>query len=314
MKANWKEFMDDDSASCIEIFLNDKTDIGSSTKKKYLRLSLENYCFIKPFDNIYEDNDFKDEFNANDTIDEKEKGAYDSVILNSCIEYIPDIIGFIIKSLRFIKRNGKVIFVNRDKRYSNTCIMPSSSFVQAYNIWKGEKEILREIIFDILFHLTFNYDKASYWNAYPVSDRNYQSIDSISSMIMNKKDGKEWFLPYWRFDMREFLFFIQGINQEGILCLELERIIMPSEYDNTYAAVFTYRGNDYIRNSMMKTQIQDEIRDAAYSLYNDVLLEENDIIGFYVDELRNWKEEYYRIRELYDSLVISKTGNTEEGV
>ena len=234
---------------------------------------------------------------------------YDSIILNKCIEYIPNIIIFLINILKYVKCDGRVVFINRDRRYSDTCLMPSSSFIQAYNVWTGNERIYNDIVSDVMFHLTYNYDKPSYWNSYPVSDRCFYSIEKINNMLSEVTSEKRWFVPYWRFDMREFLFFVQGLIETDIMCLELEKIIPTAKYEDEYLVEMVKHEKGFIKNSQQKTKILDEIRDTANALYWNVFLEENDLISYYASELNNWKEEYYKLRGLYDGLLCNTENN-----
>lgn len=302
-RMNGESLFDSDRLGhCIEIYLNDKSKLGINCNKKYAQIKWNNKLYTNFFTRPIQNADNAYYFSEEGTISSGYNMTFDTVIINECLEFVPDIITFLCNVLGYLKDDGGIVFINRDRRYSDTCIMPPSTFMQAYSIWKGDEMIFKQILYEVMFHLTYKYDKPSYWNAYPISDRQYYPIELIEEMHSKTSNVYKWFIPYWRFDMREFLFFIQGMIETNILCVDFVKLIPTSQYEDSFELELKKKAGGY-RNHQQKTSVLDELRDAANALYREVILEENDIVDYYVNELRAWKEEFFRLKSLYNDEI-----------
>lgn len=161
----------------------------------------------------------------------KNEEKFDVAILSHVIEHMPNIIDFFQDITSILKKDAKLIIIYPDKRYCFDHFRESTSFKDAYFVYKHQENNLKQI-FDFVLNVIPENNPAFFWNNENLINKiNTKSKESIIKEF-NKiaKNQKTEDVHFWPFTDFSFLKFLYDLKKFELLSFRLIDFV-PTQYN-----------------------------------------------------------------------------------
>lgn len=149
---------------------------------------------------------------------------FDVAILSHVIEHMPDIIAFFKDISSILTKNGKLILIYPDSRYSFDHYRVGTRFIDALLTHTNE-EINTRAVFDFSYNVIKGNIPADYWSGGDTSSiklptNNFD--DSIKKLNMNSLDSAPDDMHFWPFADYQFVKFLYDLDRAGMSDFEID--------------------------------------------------------------------------------------------
>lgn len=153
----------------------------------------------------------------------KEK-KFDVAILSHVIEHMPDIIAFFKDISSILTKNGKLILIYPDSRYSFDHYRVGTRFIDAL-LSHTNKEINTRAVFDFSYNVIKGNIPADYWSGGDISAIKLPTNsfdDSIKKLDLSSLDSAPDDMHFWPFADYQFVKFLYDLDRAGISDFEID--------------------------------------------------------------------------------------------
>jgi len=147
-----------------------------------------------------------------------EEDKFDVAILSHVIEHMPDIIAFFKDIPNILTKNGKLILIYPDSRYSFDHFRVGTRFIDALLTYTSE-EINTRAVFDFSYNVIKGNIPADYWSGGDTAEIKLPTNsfdDSIKKLDMNSLDNAPDDMHFWPFADYQFVKFLYDLDRANM--------------------------------------------------------------------------------------------------
>lgn len=241
-------------------------------RKKYKNYFFADIRSTEEVKNLYSGNEYLKrtgiEVNTDDVIDIDfvVKGSYkdtfknvekfDYVIVSHVLEHIPNLLDFFIDVQNILKRNGEIIIIYPDRRFSFDHFRSDSKFSDIYDVWKGSKTGVARQTLDFYTNVIPENNPVKFWNIdeeVPLCSkvRETKGLDVYNTV---KKGKQEDDIHYWPFSDFSFIKFLRDCKVYDIFPFTIKTFVPTQKNTQEFLVILSKGGEipdkkfcDYMR-------------------------------------------------------------------
>lgn len=158
---------------------------------------------------------------------------FDYVIVSHVLEHIPDILNFFIDIQNVLNKDGQIIILYPDKRFSFDYFRTDSKFSDIYDVWQNNKSKVGSQVLDFYSNVIPENDPIKFWNKkYKVKMSSGKNIKkNLKAYKDTIKGSFEGDAHYWPFSDYGFIKFIRDCKMYDIFPFSLVKFV-PTQFNS----------------------------------------------------------------------------------